>query len=265
MRFRSAFSKWRIILFSLILSCILLAVYVFQIEPYQIVVTRHQVVAPLNSPIKIAHLTDLHTYGLGRREKKMLAMLEAEKPDLIVITGDQISDMSGYEGCREVIQQLHAPLGVWLVAGNHDNWHRIQKQREYYESAGAIFLRNSSQKVREDLWIIGLDDAMTGTPNLEASLVGVPENAYKIALFHSPAYFDEVAGKCDLVFAGHTHGGQVRIPFMKPFWLPRGCKDYVEGWFERDGSKMYVSRGIGTSIADMRFNCRPEIAIITLR
>jgi uncharacterized protein len=264
MAFRSRLTKWRITVLAILLLLTGVLAYASQIEPYQIEVTRHQFPANLISPIKIAHLSDLHTSGLGRLERKMLALLEHEQPDLIVLTGDQISTKEGYDGCREVLQQMHAPLGIWVVPGNHDNWHRIHKQREYYESAGAKFLKNSNGKARDDIWIIGLDDAMTGTPDLQTALLGVPENAFKLVLFHSPGYFDVAAGKCNLVFAGHTHGGQVRVPFLNPFWLPKNCGDYVEGWYEREGSKMYVSRGIGTSILSLRFNCRPEIAIITL-
>ncbi len=267
---RPLLTKWRFVFLFLIFLAIGMAIYVYQIEPFNIEVTRHQISAPLNSPIKIAHLSDLHTYGIGRLEKKMLSILAQEKPDLIVITGDLISADDGYEGCHEVLKTLDAPLGVWVVVGNHENWtsQKVRKTygkfQNYYESAGVNFLFNSSKKIRDDLWIMGLDDASTGRPDINTALVGVPETAYKITLFHSPAYFDETAGKSNLVFAGHTHGGQVRVPFMKPFWLPKGCNEYDKGWFERNGSKMYVSRGLGTSIHPIRFNCRPEIAIITL-
>ena len=263
-------TKWRLIFLILVILVFGTAFYACQIEPFRIEVTRHQISAPLHSPIKIAHLSDLHTYGIGRREQKMLAILEQEKPDLIVITGDLISGADGYEGCLEVLKNMQAPLGVWIVLGNHENWtsQEVKKTygefKDYFESAGTNFLFNSNRKIRYDLWILGLDDAMAGKPDMEAALVGVPENAYKICLFHSPAYFDEVAGKCDLVFAGHSHGGQVRLPFLKPLWLPKECDGYDKGWFEGVGSKMYVSRGIGTSIFPIRFNCRPEIAIITL-
>ena len=250
--------------YALIAISIGLAIYSNQIEPYNIEVTHHHIFAPLKSPIKIAHLSDLHTNGLGRREQKMLAILEAEKPNLIILTGDQILFGGNYDGCREVLKQLQAPLGVYVVPGNHDNWYPPPEGRDFYDSIGLNYLVNQNKQVQEGLWIIGLEDAMTSHPNFEKAKAGVPEAAYKIVFFHSPAAFDEVAGQCDLVFAGHSHGGQVRFPFFKPFYLPRGCNDYVEGWFERDGSKMYVSRGIGTSILPLRFNCRPEISIVTL-
>jgi predicted MPP superfamily phosphohydrolase len=250
----------------LALSVLLLALFVYanQIEPYNIEVTRYHISAPLKSPIKIAHLTDLHTSGLGRRERRMLAILEEEKPDLIVVTGDQISVRHSYSGCREVLQKLSAPLGVWVVPGNHDNWTPPPDGRTFYDNLGVNYLVNQSKAARDDLWIVGLDDAMTGRPDLKTAMREVPPDVYTIALFHSPVYFETTAGKCNLSLAGHSHGGQVRLPYIEPAWLPRGCKDYVEGWFERDGSKMYVSRGLGMSILPIRFNCRPEIAIITL-
>ncbi len=238
--------------------------YANLMEPYNLEVTRHRIYAPLKSPIKIAHLSDLHTAGLERRERRMLAILDKEKPDLIVITGDQITEPWDYDGCRDVLQRLSAPLGVWVVPGNHDHWHPPPQGRAFYDALGVNYLENQSKAARDDLWISGIDDMMSGKPDLPAAMNGVPENVYKIALFHSPAYFDTTVGKFDLMFAGHTHGGQVRIPFLKPLWLPKGCKDYVEGWFEHSGSKMYVSRGIGLSVFPLRFNCRPEIAIITL-
>ncbi len=252
------------VFFGLLVLAIGLAIYANQIEPYRIEVTRHHISAPLKSPIKIAHLSDLHSSGMGKREQKLLAILNHEQPDLILITGDLISTAGDYEGCREVLKQLQAPLGVYVVPGNHENWFPPPGGRAYFDSIGVIYLVNQNRQIQDGLWVIGLDDAMTHQPNYEKANLGVAANAYKIALFHSPAFFDEVAGKFDLVFAGHSHGGQVRVPFIKPFWLPAGCNDYVEGWYEREGSKMYVSRGIGNSILQLRFNCRPEIAVITV-
>jgi uncharacterized protein len=270
MGFRALLFRRRNLFLLPLFLALTVAVYSYTIEPYNIEVTRHQVAAPIQSPIKIAHLSDLHTYGIGKLEQKMLAIIEQEKPDLIVLTGDLISEANGYAGCLEVLKRLHAPMGVFVVLGNHENWlsHEMKEVygnfKNYYQAAGVNFLLNSNSKLREDIWLVGLDDAMAGSPDVASGFAGVPANAYKITLFHSPAAFDEVAGKCELAFAGHSHGGQVRIPFLKPLWLPDKCGDYDEGWFERDGSKMYVSRGLGTSLLPIRFNCRPEIAIILL-
>jgi len=239
-------------------------VYAFWIEPYRIEVTHHRISAPLRTPLKIAHLTDIHTSGLGRRERRMLQLVEAERPDIIVITGDSINVTSDYPGLHEVLPELHAPLGVWIVRGNHEDWWPVKDEQKFYESTGATLLLNSSRQIREDVWLVGFDDLFGGKPDAAKALAGVPESAYKIALFHSPMYVEKVAGRCDLALAGHTHGGQVRLPLVGPLWLPPFSGQYVAGWFERQGTRMYVSRGVGTSVLDVRFLSRPEISIITL-
>lgn len=114
----------------------------------------------------------------------------------------------------------------------------------------------------EKIWLIGLDDALAGTPEKQNAFKNIPTNAFKIALYHSPAYFDSLDDqRVDLGLAGHTHGGQIRIPFLAPFWLPEGSGSYVEGWYTRGWNRMYVSRGIGNSILEFRFACRPEISV----
>lgn len=240
-------------------------VYAFAVEPYWLEVTHHSVTAPMAPPIKIAHLTDIHTRGFGDRERRLLAILETERPDLIVVTGDTVVDHGSYELCRKVLSRLHAPLGVWVVRGNWENWRPVANERMFYAQAGVRFLLNQNHQVGTlPLWVVGLDDAMSGHPNLNAALVGVPPDVYTIGLIHSPAYFERVAGRCHLVFAGHTHGGQIRLPFVGPVWLPAGCGRFLAGWYEAKGSRMYVSRGIGTSIIHARFLSRPELAFVTL-
>jgi predicted MPP superfamily phosphohydrolase len=241
-----------------------LGIYGFWGEPYWIETTHYQLDARFSSPLKIAHLTDLHTYGLGRREEDMLALLDKEKPDLIAITGDTLAQSGTYEMCRQVLSRLHAPLGVWAVPGNYENYRRLENEVAFYESLNVHYLQNSSHQIRDGVWIAGVDDAISGSPNLGAALAFVPREAYTIVLTHSPTYFQQLAGHCNLVLAGHSHGGQVRIPFLSPLWTPSGTGRFVAGWFEQDRTKMYVSRGMGTTIIDMRLFCRPELDIITL-
>ena len=250
---------------ALVLAATGLLVYVCAIEPYWIEVTRHHVEAPISSPLKIAHLADIHTRGFGDRERKLVAILERERPDLIVVSGDTVVDGGTYEMCRNVLSRLRAPLGVWVVRGNWENWRPVTNERAFYQSTGVHFLLNEHRQIGDsNLWIVGLDDAISGRPDLEAALAGVPPEAVTIALFHSPAYFDRIAGRCYLAFAGHTHGGQIKFPWLGPLWLPAGCGRYLAGWYEQRGSRMYVSRGIGTSIIQARFLSRPEIALITV-
>lgn len=235
------------------------------IEPYRIEVTHFDIQGNVTSPIKIAHLTDLHTNGLGRRERRVLSILDEEKPDIILITGDSLSAWDpSYAEVQEVYEKLHAPLGVWFVRGNFENWKMVPHERAFYASSGVHLLLNAGALVRPDLWLAGVDDPFTGKPNQDTALAGAPPDAFKILMFHAPAYFDEVAGRVNLCLAGHTHGGQVRVPFMAPIWMPKGCWPYVSGWYQSGNTKMYVNRGVGMSMFPIRFDCRPEVAILTI-
>jgi uncharacterized protein len=246
----------------------ILGIYAVFVEPYRVQTTHFRIQGAVTAPLKIAQLTDLHTHGIGARERKMFAILAAEKPDVIVITGDSLGGYGGtYQECEKVYAQLHAPLGVWFVRGNWENNHPIRpvrREREFYQRAGVHFLLNENAELRPDVWLVGLNDPSSGPVRLDAALDGVPPDAYKIALFHAPGYFGHIAGRVNLVLAGHTHGGQVRIPFVKPFWLPKDCGPYIAGWYQDDGSSMYVNRGLGWSTLPIRFLCRPEVAIITI-
>jgi predicted MPP superfamily phosphohydrolase len=119
--------------------------------------------------------------------------------------------------------------------------------------------------LRRDVWLVGLDEVTRGKPDLPEALTGVPAAVYRIGLVHAPSYFDRVAGYADLVLAGHCHGGQIRLPGLPPLYLPAGCGKYVEGWYEKNGSRLYVTRGLGNTILDMRLFSRPEIAIFDLQ
>ena len=247
---------------------VLALLYAWAIEPYWIEVTHHTVRVPsgveFGAPLKIAHLSDLHTAGLRRRERKLLELLALEKPDLIVITGDTLAGAGTYRETRELLSQLRAPLGIYVVRGNWENWVPPGNEREHYRLAGAQVLVNEGAAPRPDVWLAGVDDPGSGVPNLDAALNGAPASALRIALFHSPEYFDSIASRVHLAFAGHTHGGQVRFPPLPPLWMPNGSGRFVAGWYEKDDARMYVSRGVGTSIMPLRFACRPEVAIIAV-
>ena len=241
------------------------------IEPYWIEVTHHEIRGTVATPLKIAHLSDIHAYGFGRRERRVLEVLAEEQPDIILITGDSPGRWLGapsgnYSGAKEVYERLHAPLGVWFVHGNWENALPMRNERTFYDSVGVHLLLNSNGEARPGVWIAGLDDPYTGTAKPDAALAGIPPGVYTILLFHSPGYFSHVVGRVNLCLAGHTHGGQVRLPFVNTaLWLPRGSGHFLEGWYEDEGTKMYVSRGIGTSLLPIRFFCRPEIDFITVR
>ncbi len=261
---------WRrhIVLLAIAIVVAALALDAFVIEPDNIQVNHYVIHGNVTSPLKIADLSDLHTRGMGRPERKVLAILAREKPDVILITGDSLADPFGkYAACMKVYKRLSAlnpPLGVWFVHGNWEVIRPVRHEREFYRDAGINLLVNQNHELRPGVWLIGLDDASVGRPDLAEAMQGVPDDAYKIAMFHSPIFFEVIAGKVNLALAGHTHGGQVRIPFVKPTWLPVGSGPYLEGWYEEKNSRMYVNRGVGMSNIPVRFLCRPEVAFITL-
>ena len=260
-------NRKRIVAALALAALMLFFAYSLWIEPFRVEVVHTSVQGNVATPLKIAQLSDLHTHGVGARERRVLDILDDEKPDVIVVTGDSLGGYGGtFAMVAEVFQQLHAPLGVWVVRGNYENWRQMQHEHSFYANAGVHLLLNSGTLLRNDVWLAGVDDPYTGKPSIEGALTGAPPGVYEILLFHSPAYFDRVAGHVDLCLAGHTHGGQVRPPFLPPLWLPKGCWPYVAGWYEAKGtkSKMYVNRGIGTSLMPIRFNSRPEVTILTV-
>ena len=245
-----------------------LAFDAFLVEPANLQVTRYTIHANVPEKIKIADLSDLHTRGFNVPERKLLAILAAEKPDAILITGDTLADPFGnYEDALQVYKRLaalHPPLGVWFVRGNWENLRPLRHERDFYREAGVHLLVNQNAELSPGIWLIGLDDPYSGRVNLNQALHDVPANAYKIVMFHAPFFFPRIAGDVNLALAGHTHGGQIRIPLVKPFWLPAGCGPYLAGWYQDGDARMYVNRGIGMSEVPARFLCRPEVSIITL-
>jgi uncharacterized protein len=240
----------------------LLAMYSVFIEPYWLQVSYHQLTSDLEIPLKIAHLTDLHLKRVGAYERKILNILAIEKPDLIVVTGDTVDDQGSLLAAKDFFQQVSAPLGIWMVNGNWENWQPIPDAKDYYSSFSVHLLMNESVVLKNGLILKGFDDDISGTPDYRN--LASNEKKHCIALFHSPIVFDAISKKCALAFSGHTHGGQIRIPFIGPIWLPEGSGKYVSGWYEENGARMYVSRGLGTSLLPIRFLSRPEIAFITL-
>lgn len=254
----------RIILLAAALAALAIATDAFFIEPYRIEVTRHSVPAAIDAPLRIALISDVHTRAFGRRERKLIRLLDAEHPDAILIAGDTVGRDNDYADVANFLRRLHAPLGVWLVRGNWELRGLPAREHQFYANLGVHFLLNEARPIRPDVWLLGVDDPSTGAPRPDPALEVVPPGAYTIALFHAPGFFDRIAGRVSLALAGHTHGGQVVIPGVPVFWLPRGSAGFLEGWYKERGSQMYVTRGIGTSTIWARFNCRPEITVLDL-
>jgi predicted MPP superfamily phosphohydrolase len=238
--------------------------YCVLVEPFWIEVTSHSMAGAVSQRLRIAHLTDLHSSGFGLREREVLTLVARAHPDLIVVTGDVV-DGDSLEPSRELFRGLHAPLGVWVVRGDSDGRIGTEAQATFYRSVGAHYLENQGALARDDVFVVGLEDLSTARTDPASAFATAPAAAFKLALLHAPDDFATVAGLFHLGLAGHSHGGQVRMPGFPPLFQPVGGRRYTQGWYTANRSNLYVSRGLGTALVAARFNCRPELAIIEIR
>lgn len=222
--------------------------------------------------LTIGLLSDLHIEGRGstRVARKAVEIVAAERPDLIAITGDFAEDAVGLRRVLAALRPLHAPLGVYVVPGNHDHAAGIGAwRREVDRSATLRDLTNRYVLLERNgtrLCLGGVDDVYEGRPRLV--LPPPAERDATILLAHSP----DLAERCrrafdavDLVLSGHTHGGQVRLPFLPaPVNSAEHRELYEDGLRRRPWTQVYTSRGLGTSRLPVRLFARPEVTLLTL-
>ncbi|MGH7703798.1 MAG: metallophosphoesterase [Gemmatimonadales bacterium] len=250
----------------------------FLIETRRLEVTRHDFPIPGLSPaldgLVIAHLTDTHFYrGIHAAGRAAIDAVRAERPDVVVLIGDMCERREALGEVTEFSQAVRGSLATFATLGN---WERAagigaREVDAAYRRAGVEFLLNQTPNLSlggATLHVVGLDDPVLGNPILPAALgTPAPGNA-AIWLVHAPAYVDQIpphiAVAPAMILAGHTHGGQIRIPFVPPL-LPSGCGRFLEGWYRDSFAPLYVSRGVGTADIRARFRCPPEVAFITLR
>ena len=222
---------------------------------------------------KIAHLSDLHIKEKEPVHERIIDELTKANPDLIVVTGDFIDESENIEICLEFVKRLKAKYGVWAVLGNWE--HGMGDTDEFVKrlkETGINLLVNENRKIKigEDfLYLAGVDDPFFKKDNLPLAVKGIPLNSKQsltILLAHSPDIFEQAKKyNIPLVLAGHTHGGQVRLPFVGPLYsLTPTMGKYSMGLFKESNSQMYVNPGIGISKIPFRFFCPPELTIINL-
>lgn len=223
--------------------------------------------------IRIVHFSDLHLgFYLGATElQPICAAIQELQPDMICFTGDLVDEAP--LAARESLPQLaalEAPLGKFAVLGNHDYLAGAEPVAEQLELAGFQVLHNRHVRLdRGDasLYVAGVDDGLHGRPDVGQALQGIPAGSCVLLLAHEPDLADE-AGQysVDLQLSGHSHGGQVRLPFGGPILTPPMGRRYPDGLRQVKGSSLqvYTNRGTGTTILPIRFFCRPEITLLTL-
>lgn len=243
------------------------------IEPYRIVISRYDVplrrLPPELDGLKIAQLSDLHRSRIvpDALIRKAVRMSNALSPDIAVFTGDFVSRNSGNaEPCAEMLSEIRTRYGSFAVIGNHDCWAGSEKVQKSLRDHGITVLVNQNTRPIPGLTILGLDDHWIGHPDQEKTWKGANPDDAHVFLCHNPMALRKMKGRDCLMLAGHTHGGQVIIPFIPRNRLP-GLKGwrYISGWYNEGNVDMYINRGIGMIFPPIRFLCPPEITLFTLR
>jgi predicted MPP superfamily phosphohydrolase len=255
--------------------------YARKVEPEDVEVTCVSLVLPCLEAqfdgYRIAQISDFHTdsWMTPGRVLELVNLVNAEAPDLVVITGD----FATYSRFRSLIRhafglaaplhRLRAPDGVVAVLGNHDHKTDAGAIRRVLARSGVIELCNTALTLRRDgaaLHLCGVDDVQEGMADLDLVLRRLPEEGAAILLAHEPDFADEsvVAGRFDLQLSGHSHGGQVGLPLLRFLFLPKLSRRYPSGLYRVGGMYLYTNRGLGAH-PRFRFNSRPEITVFTLR
>jgi uncharacterized protein len=224
---------------------------------------------------RVVVIADLH---LGQwltpaRLAGVVGMVNDLEPDLISIPGDLVSyDLERYSApLAENLKALKAKDGVVVVLGNHDHWAGASKVRRVLQQAGLTDLANdalSIKKGKAELWVSGVDSVKVKADRLQEVLPKIPPGSTPgILLVHEPDFADTAAatGKFALQLSGHSHGGQVALPFIGVPIRGNYFKNYYSGTYQVKDMVLHVNRGLGVNVVWLRWNCRPEITLITLR
>jgi predicted MPP superfamily phosphohydrolase len=221
---------------------------------------------------RIVQVSDVHHSSLVSLEevRRVVELAQGARGDMVVLTGDYTTARRRYiEPCAEALGTLSAPAGVWAVLGNHDHYTDGELTQRALVRRGIGVLDNTHTEITrgaDKLQLAGIDDWSWGYADWARAVGGLDPRRPSLLLSHEPQVFDlqETAG-ISLILSGHTHGGQVSLPFVgAPARFVEEFK-YLKGLYERAGTQLYVSRGTGVVGLPIRLGARPEIAVLRLR
>ncbi len=266
-----------------------LALYSGEVERHRIQVSPSDVFLPgLPQPFdgyRIAQISDIHLdeYTEPFFVREVVNRVNSLNPDAVLITGDFVTNEfapkkfavgAGWQ-CAGLLDRLTCRQR-YAVLGNHDIAVGPQEIAEALADHGVTLLRNAHLPLERStgrIWLAGLDDPVQGDPRPEVtipnSIRNIPHEPI-ILMCHAPDYADRLlrhpAGHAvALMLSGHTHGGQIRLPWVGAIVLPEMGRKYIEGWFRLGQMQLHVNRGIGTVGVPFRLDCLPEISLLTLR
>lgn len=254
--------------------------YARYIEPKQLKITRHHLqsakIPTTFDGTRIVLFSDTHIgfNYTADQFSKLINLINEEAPDVILFTGDLLDAPNKYKAIGKVTQllkDLRAPLGKFSIYGNHDHGgYGSELIKMIMEEADFELLVNANKKLynkmNDYIYISGLDDGMLGKPDPVKALQKVERDVYSIFLAHQPDLVKSICDlPADLQLSGHSHGGQIQLPFFGPIFTPYGATTYYEGFYQVGSTQLYVNRGIGTTRVPFRFLSPPELTIFTLK
>ncbi len=268
------------VLFPLVLLAGLAHALLF--EPVPVTVVRHDIRAGgvtggvgAAAPWRLVQLSDLHLKAFGAPEQALARQVQGLGADVVVLSGDAIDRVEALPWLEGFVRVL-GPVPVLLVPGNWEHWSGVDFAvlQASLANVGARLLLNDRWELSRQgrtLRLIGLDDFTAGTPDLSLLAGAVDTNAAgvvdTVVVQHSPGFFDQAevgqrmgGGRFVLCLSGHTHGGQVTLAGWAP-WLPPGSGRFVAGFYEVPGCRLFVSRGVGTSVLPLRLGAPPEVVV----
>jgi len=253
------------------------AFYGLYIEPFNLKVTELKLPAAQfypERPLRILQISDLHVEYTSPREREVIERVTQLQPDLIVLTGDYLNldyttDPETIAQARLVLEQLHAPLGVYAVKGSVPV-DTPEVMRQLFAGTSIRVLDGETQRIRlplGDLYLLGVPVAPGDAGTLKQLAAGLSQGGYKVLLYHTPDLIETASALgIDLYLAGHTHGGQIRLPFYGAvFTSSRYGKRYESGEYRVGETLLYVSRGVGMEGGHMpriRFLAPPELVLV---
>lgn len=262
-----------------------LGLRVFWIEPASLTILEQRISVPSWSggPLRIAILTDLHVGSAFidlNKLREVVARTNATEPDIICFLGDLLNNGPNGHGADEPgfitperaapeLSRLRAHAGVYGVLGNHDSWLDHDRVARAVAQSGVRLLEDTAAKIDTPagpIWVAGVSDRWTGKHDVAAALAAVDGDGTPVILMtHNPDIFPEVPDRVSLTLAGHTHGGQVRLPFVgTPIVPSQFGKRFAAGHVVEGGRHLFVSTGIGTSILPVRFRVPPAVVLLTV-
>jgi hypothetical protein len=251
-------NPWRLAIYGVAAALLL---YAFLWEPTWLAVRRVELRGI--GELRLVHLSDIHYDGGRRYLERVVAAINAERPDAVLFTGDLVDDARWLDEALAILAGVEAP--IFAVTGNHEHWGRIDLDRidaSLRRKSGRL-LGNDSAPLAGGMTVVGLESwYRAGTSDTTRAFAGVAPDSPLILLFHEPQIVELLGDRKALIsLAGHSHGGQVRLPGYGALITPPRTGRHDRGLYQTSSGPLYVTTGVGTWMIPVRFACRPEIVV----